>query len=156
MRKREMIKAMHEIVRDLGRNQKIFCGEKVLSSRLLRVPIALVCSDDLTTEVEITHDGHLDIMGWDGNEGCGDHAETFTHKEIETLYTYMLTMREEEPRDVFGYIIKKGDLVWWRDPETGKRSKYEVYDDPTEEMVRLWNKHGECEAYARECRIITN
>ena len=59
MTKNQMIKAMREIVRDLGRNRKLFVGNQVKTCRVLFVPIALVCEDDKTTEVEITYDGYL-------------------------------------------------------------------------------------------------
>ena len=42
----------------------------------------------------------------------------------------------------------------WRDPETGAETLYEVYDEPTEDMVCLWSKHGECEALPSECFVI--
>ena len=95
MTKNQMIKAMREIVRDLGKTQKSFTNDKVFTSQVLNVPIALVCEDDKTTEVEITHDGYLDIMGWDGTEGCGDHAEKFKLKEIKRLYDAMCEMGGE-------------------------------------------------------------
>lgn len=57
-------------------------------------------------------------------------------------------------RDCNGKVIREGDLVVWRDPETGTETLYEVYDEPTEDMVRLWNKQGECEALPSECHVV--
>ena len=53
-----------------------------------------------------------------------------------------------------GKQIHKGDVVIWIDPETGRRSKYEVYEEPTEDMVKLWSKYGECEALPSECVVV--
>lgn len=157
MTKRELIKAMREIVRDLGRKCKSFEGNKVLTSRVLRVPVAIVCEGDKTTEVEITHDGHLDIMGWDGIEGCGDHAETFKREELERLYAAMSEMGGEmDARDCWGYPLKVGQHVAWTDPETGNRSEYDVYQIHSSEMVKLSNAYGECEAMPHECKILEN
>ena len=61
---------------------------------------------------------------------------------------------EDAVIDANGYTIKKGDIVVWTDPETGNKAEYEVYEEPTEEMVKLWSKYGECEAYPWECRVI--
>jgi len=157
MTKNQMIKAMREIVRDLGKTRKSYANNHVLTSRVLFVPIALVCEDDKTTEVEITHDGYLDIMGWDGTEGCGDHAEKFTREEITRLYTAMREMGGEmDARDAWGYPLKVGQRVAWRDPETQERSEYEVYEIHSAEMVKLWSKYGECEAQPHECKILSN
>lgn len=157
MRKREMIKAMREIVRDLGKTKKWFTNDNVFTSRVLYVPIALVCEDDKTTEVEITHDGYLDIMGWDGTEGCGDHAEAFKREEIKRLYNAMREMGGEmDARDCWGYPLKVGQRVLWFDPETGNRSEYEVYQIHSSEMVKLSNDYGECEAMPHECKILSN
>lgn len=57
-------------------------------------------------------------------------------------------------RDCNGKVIREGDLVAWRDPETGVETLYEVYDEPTEDMVRLWSFLGECEALPSECLVI--
>ena len=61
---------------------------------------------------------------------------------------------EEAVVDANGYVIKKGDKVIWTDPETGNKVKYEVYEEPTAEMVKLANEYGECEALPWECRVI--
>ena len=53
-----------------------------------------------------------------------------------------------------GKQIHKGDTVIWIDPETGHKSKYQVYDRPLEEMVKLWSKYGECEALPSECIVV--
>ena len=57
-------------------------------------------------------------------------------------------------KDKNGKIIQKGDKVIWIDPETGRKTKYEVYDYPTEDMVKLWSKYGECEALPEECIVL--
>lgn len=56
--------------------------------------------------------------------------------------------------DVNGKEIKNGDKVKWTDPETKAIVEYEVYDNPTCEMVKLWSEFGECEALPFECEII--
>ena len=61
---------------------------------------------------------------------------------------------DETALDANGYVIKKGDKVIWTDPETGNKVKYEVYEEPTAEMVKLANEYGECEALPWECRVI--
>ena len=55
-----------------------------------------------------------------------------------------------------GKPIHKGDIVKWYDPcpEGDKVSRYEVYEEPTEDMVRLWSKYGECEALPEECEVV--
>lgn len=59
----------------------------------------------------------------------------------------------EIPCDKEGKPIRKGDIVWWIDPETKAMAKYEVYKEPTMEMVKLWSESGECEALPTECII---
>ena len=56
--------------------------------------------------------------------------------------------------DKNGNEIHKDDIVICIDPETGRKTKYQVYEEPTEDMVKLWNKHGECEAYPQECVLV--
>lgn len=56
--------------------------------------------------------------------------------------------------DMRGKEIKSGQLVVWHDPETGRMTPYEVYGEPTEDMVSLWSKYGECEALPQECEVI--
>ena len=56
--------------------------------------------------------------------------------------------------DKRGNEIHKGDMVIWFDPETGRKTKYEVYEEPTEDMVKLWSRYGECEALTRECLVV--
>jgi hypothetical protein len=55
--------------------------------------------------------------------------------------------------DANGCEIHKGDHVLWCDPETGNTSEYEVYEEPTEDMVKLSSSYGECEALPKECTI---
>lgn len=61
---------------------------------------------------------------------------------------------EEKAYDKNGREIHKGDSVIWVDPETGNKTEYEVYEEPTEEMVKLANDYGECEAFPCECILI--
>lgn len=56
------------------------------TSRVLSLPVSVVCDDDERTEVEVLADGTIEITGWDGNEGLGDTADTFTDEEIERVY----------------------------------------------------------------------
>ena len=53
-----------------------------------------------------------------------------------------------------GRKIHKGDVVIWTDPETRRKVKYEVCEEPTSEMVRMANKYGECEAFPHECVVV--
>lgn len=61
---------------------------------------------------------------------------------------------EDIPYDANGTEIVSGDLVVWTDPDGGRKIKYEVFGNPTSEMVQLWNKYGECEALPHECVVI--
>lgn len=56
--------------------------------------------------------------------------------------------------DAKGKEIHCGDIVIWTDPDEGRKIEYEVFGEPTSDMVQLWNKHGECEALPKECVII--
>lgn len=56
--------------------------------------------------------------------------------------------------DMNGVTIRKGDKVIWHDAETDTHEEYEVYDEPTEEMVKLSNEFSECEAFPNECEVI--
>ncbi|MCQ2199436.1 MAG: hypothetical protein MJZ19_06925 [Paludibacteraceae bacterium] len=56
--------------------------------------------------------------------------------------------------DCNGVEIKTGDIVVWTDPDGGRKVKYEVFEEPNSEMVKLWSKYGECEALPDECRVI--
>lgn len=60
----------------------------------------------------------------------------------------------KEVFDRNGNVLHKGDNVVWHDIETGLEWKYEVYEEPSEEMVKLWAEHGECEAFPFECEKI--
>lgn len=62
-------------------------------SRVLTVPVAIVCEDDTCTEVEVFDDGSpMEITGWDGTEGLGDTADTYKDEEIEKLYNALFDM----------------------------------------------------------------
>lgn len=62
-------------------------GEVERTSRVLTVPVAIVCEDDTCTEVEVFDDGSpMEITGWNGTDGLGDDANTYTDAEIEKLY----------------------------------------------------------------------
>jgi len=64
------------------------------------------------------------------------------------------TFDDERAYDKNGQEIHKGSIVMWRDPETGRKTKYEVYEEPTSEMVKMANDYGECEAFPDECLVI--
>ena len=58
-------------------------------------------------------------------------------------------------KDINGVEIHVGDTVIWQDPDpqgVGIAS-YEVYE-VREDMVRLANKHSECEALPQECAVV--
>jgi len=61
---------------------------------------------------------------------------------------------DETPCDVNGVELCVNDIVEWTDPETKRKVKYEIYEEPSAEMVKLCSKYGECEAFPCECRII--
>jgi len=61
---------------------------------------------------------------------------------------------DETPCDVNGVELCVNDIVEWTDPETKNKVKYEIYEQPYPEMVKLSSKYGECEAFPWECRII--
>lgn len=86
-------------------------------------------------------------------------TESQLHRVIKDSVKRVL--REAEEWDDFGVAydkngveIHEGDMVMWVDPETGRKARYEVYDTPTEDMVKLYNKYGECEALPSECVVI--
>jgi len=95
-------------------------------------------------------------------EGHAEFCELFlvedaeTNKDLMDEYENAYDDEEDEDEviDANGYVIEKGSKVIWTDPETGNKAEYEVYEEPTEEMVKLRNEHGECEAYPWECRIM--
>ena len=60
---------------------------------------------------------------------------------------------KEKVYDMYGSELEKGDHVIWVDPETKTRAAYEIYEEPTKEMVKLWSKYGECEALPTECYL---
>ena len=61
---------------------------------------------------------------------------------------------DEIAYDENGKEIHKGDTVIWTDPETGNEAEYEVYEEPSSEMVKLSNQYGECEAFPEECVVV--
>lgn len=61
-------------------------GNVSKTSKVLTVPVAIVCEDDTSTEVEVFEDGTMEIMGWDGTEGLGDTADCYTDAEINKLF----------------------------------------------------------------------
>ena len=80
-------------------------------------------------------------------------------KPYETRNYYDMLARLEEAGlweviDKEGNVLSKGSKVIWIDPETGDSAEYEVYDEPSEDIVKLSNAHGDCEALPEECVII--
>lgn len=92
MTKNEMIKAMREMVRDLGKTIKWAYQGQWHERKVVTVPMVLVCEDDTCTLVEFRDGGRLEITGWDGTEGLGDYAEKFTEEELRKVYNAMLKM----------------------------------------------------------------
>ena len=97
-------------------------------------------------------------------EGNAEFGELFlvedaeTNEDLMNEYNNAYNDEDEDDEDPVvdanGYIIKKGNIVVWTDPETGNKTEYEVYEEPTAEMVKLANEYGECEAFPWECRVI--
>ena len=80
-------------------------------------------------------------------------------KPYESRNYYDMLARLEEAglwkvSDKEGNVLSKGSKVIWTDPETGESAEYEVYDEPSEDIVKLSNEHGDCEALPEECVII--
>lgn len=77
-----------------GEERKYFGTDGSVShtSRVMSLPVAVVCEDDERTEVEVLADGTIEITGWDGGEGLGDTADTFTDAEIERVYNALYGM----------------------------------------------------------------
>lgn len=80
-------------------------------------------------------------------------------KPYESRNYYGMLARIEEAglwkvSDKEGNVLSKGSKVIWTDPETGESAEYEVYDEPSEGIVKLSNAHGDCEALPEECVII--
>lgn len=72
----------------------------------------------------------------------------------ESVKRVLREWEEEIVYDRKGNEIHNGSIVIWRDPETGHKSRYKVYEEPTEDMVKLWSKYGECEALPHECIVV--
>lgn len=56
-------------------------------------------------------------------------------------------------KDRNGKAIHVGDNVIWHDFEMNTTSTYEVYE-VREDMVKLANQYGECEALPEECEVV--
>ena len=67
-------------------------GNVSQTSKVLSVPVAIVCEDDTSTEVEVFEDGTIEITGWDGTDGIGDNASEFSDKEIDKLFNAFYNM----------------------------------------------------------------
>lgn len=61
-------------------------GNVSKTSKVLTVPVPVICEDDTSTEVEVFEDGTIEITGWDGTDGMGDNASEFSDKEIDKLF----------------------------------------------------------------------
>ena len=85
-----------------------------------------------------------------------DLFEELREKVLATITETIEGFEVDEyvPLDKYGRLIRKGDKVVWIDPETNKHTTYEVYEEPTAEMVKLANAYGECEALPSECIAI--
>lgn len=93
MTKREMIKAMREVVRDLGKTIKWAYQGQWHERKVVRLITDVVCDDYVYTEVEITDNGTLEITDYDGEgSGLGDYAEKFTEEELRKVYNAMLKL----------------------------------------------------------------
>lgn len=61
-------------------------GNISTTTKLIKVPVPIVCEDDTCTEVEVYPDGHIEITGWNGTDGIGDDASEFSDEEIDKLF----------------------------------------------------------------------
>lgn len=86
------------------------------------------------------------------NRGIGFYA--LRQSQIKKIFNEAFWSEYGTPYDQNGKIIQRADKVVWIDPETGNMDEYEVYDYPTESMVKLWSEHGECEAFPEECIVL--
>lgn len=93
MTKNEKIKAMREMVRDMGETFKWEYNGQWHERKVVRLITGEVCEDYIYTEVEFTDNGTLEIIDFDGEgTGCGDYAVKFTKEEIDMVYNAMLKM----------------------------------------------------------------
>lgn len=91
MNKNQMLKAMREIVRDLGRKSTWTNANGVkCENYTLTLESLILFEGDICTEVCIDSDGRLSIEGWDGTEGGGNYAEEYSDDVIERVYNAML------------------------------------------------------------------
>ncbi len=93
-------------------------------------------------------------LGVDGDEfiivkDIPNNKENIGIDSLIDIYKKMPVLDRE------GNPICKGDIVDWYDPETEDIRRYEVYEEPTEDMVKLWSAYGECEALPCECEVVT-
>lgn len=92
MTKEQKLKAMREIVRDLGEVTKWTDNGEDYEMVELMVLGVLLHEDDVYTSVEIDHFGQLNIGGYDGNEGWANDADKTSEEDIDRLYEEMLDM----------------------------------------------------------------
>lgn len=86
-----MLKAMREIVRDLGRKCTWTDTNGVeRKNYTLTLNSVILFEGDICTEVCIDSNGRLSIDGWDGEEGGGNYAEEYSEEVIEKVYNAML------------------------------------------------------------------
>lgn len=74
-------------------------------------------------------------------------------KGMYSTYDELVALGGIPVLDKNGNEIHNGCLVHWTDPETKEVTDYAVYEEPTEEMVKLSNSYGECEALPSECEV---
>jgi len=97
MTKSEMIKAMREMVRDLGKTIKWAYQGQWHERKVVRVTTDEVCEDYAYTEVEFTDNGKLEITDYDcEGTGCGDYADRCLESEIDKVYNKMLDLAAYE------------------------------------------------------------
>ena len=91
MNKNQTLKAMREIVRDLGRKCTwADANGMVHENYTLTLKSVILFEGDICTEVCIDSEGRLSIDGWDGEEGGGNYAENYSEEVIEKVYNAML------------------------------------------------------------------
>lgn len=133
----------------------LFVGDVTLYS----ANVVKVRYDGKAKEVEVyleSDEGYVDDwypVSW---VNYGEESVYFTILEfLETSEKSAKSFEfDETAYDGNGKEIHKGNIVIWTDPETGSKVKYNVYEEPSSEMVKLSNEHGECEALPGECLVV--
>lgn len=132
---------------------EVLCGARktIVSNNF--PPIIFECFD--VGVFGMTEERHRKTFGFLEQYGYTIHKywiDRNTHLAVRSASAEPFT--QDHAYDTNGNVIGKGDIVLWTDSETFATTAYEVYEEPTEDMVKLWNDFGECEALPSECIVV--